>query len=58
MPEPHGRGGRSGTVARESQHAAEFEVPVEHSGLPLHDLVERLRVDVTSKEHKLVAKRA
>jgi len=58
MPEPHGRGPRSGAVAREGQHAAEFEAPAEHAGLPLHDLIERLRVDVTSKEHKLVAKRA
>jgi hypothetical protein len=58
MPEPHGRGPRSGPVAREGQHAGEFEVPAEHAALLLHDLVERLRVDVTSKEHKLVAKRA
>lgn len=58
MPEPHGRGPRSGTVAGEGQHAAEFEVPAEHAGLLLHDVIERLRVDVTGKEHKLVAKRA
>jgi hypothetical protein len=55
---PMGRGPRSGAVAGESQHAAEFDVPAEHAGLLLHDLIERLRVDVTSKEHKLVAKRA
>ena len=57
MPEPYGRGPRFGVLAHEGQHAAEFEVPAENSALPLHDLIERLRVDVTSKEHKLVAKR-
>jgi hypothetical protein len=58
MPEPQGRGPRSGALAHEGQHAAEFEIPAEHSGLTLHDLIEHLRVDVTGKEHKLVAKRS
>jgi hypothetical protein len=53
-----GREPRSGAEAREGQHAAELEVPAEHAGLALHDLVERLRVDVTGKEHRLVTKRA
>lgn len=56
--EPSGRAPRSGPVAHEGQHAAELEVPAEHAGLTLHDLVERLRVDVTGKEHRLVIKRA
>lgn len=56
MPETSGRGPRSGTEAREGQKTAEFDVPAEYARLPLHDLIQRLRVDVAAKEHKLVTK--
>ncbi|MBZ5614120.1 MAG: hypothetical protein LAO23_08950 [Acidobacteriia bacterium] len=50
------RAPRSGPTSGEGQHTGEFEVPAEYSQLSFHDLVERVRVDVKGKEHRLVAK--
>lgn len=50
------RGPRSAPEDGGGHSIGEFEVPAEHSDLSLHDLVERIRVDVRSKEHRLVAK--
>lgn len=52
------RAPRSGPEGGEGYHTAEFEVPAEYTGLALQDLVERVRVDVKGKEHRLVAKGA
>jgi hypothetical protein len=52
------RSPRSGPQGGEGYHTGEFDVPAEYAGLALHDLVERIRVDVKGKEHRLVAKGA
>lgn len=57
VPAPLGadfRGPAFGVHARPGQHVTELEVPPEHSGLTIHELAGKLRVDVASK--RLVAK--
>jgi hypothetical protein len=57
QPGVHGfRNPGSGPDAGDDQHVGEFDVPAEHRTLALHDLAERLQVDVRSRDHKLVSK--
>jgi hypothetical protein len=49
-------GPRSGPIAKEGHHAAELELPEEYATLGLHQLAQRLRVDVETKQHRLVLK--
>jgi hypothetical protein len=50
------RGPRSGPKASEGQYAAELDVPEEHAQMNFAELGDRLRVDVKSKQHKLISK--
>lgn len=57
FPSPPGadfRGPAFGVHARTNQHVTELDVPPEHSGLTIHELADKLQVDVKSK--RLVAK--
>lgn len=45
-----------GPKGGEGQYAAELDVPEEHIGLGLTDLVQRLRVEIKGKQHRLVSK--
>jgi hypothetical protein len=55
-PSYHVLGPRFGPIAKEGQHAAELEVPEEYATLGLHQLAQRLRVDVKTKPHRLALK--
>jgi hypothetical protein len=50
------RGPAFGPHARDGQLVGEFDVPEEHAQLQITDLVNKLKVDVQGKSHKLVAK--
>lgn len=50
------RAPRSGPQEGGGHHFGHFEIPNELSELAFHDLVDRIRVDVKTKEHRLVTR--